>query len=95
MEDQKLNGKYEKSEKHFSVTSNQYPLPEMFKLTIHCYHEIFDWLSLNELIAVGSTCKHLQQVAGQFFHSNYAAKNARGENDGIYVLSQQSNVFSQ
>lgn len=79
----------------FSAVSNEESPPDIFKLNVDCYHEIFDWLSQSDIIALGKTCKRLQRVAGSFFRENYGIKVARGENNGIYVLSQRSNVFSQ
>lgn len=67
--------------------------PSIFMLNVYCFHEIFDWLSLKDLIAIGKTCKRLQLIAGDFFQMNYAAKSGRGENDGIYISSMQSNIF--
>lgn len=69
--------------------------PEIFKLDIDCFNEIFEWLSLRDLIAVGNTCTRLQQIAGNFFRQNFSAKSARGENDGIYLSSLKSNIFSE
>lgn len=68
---------------------------KIFKLDIDCFHEIFEWLSLRDLIAVGNTCKRLQRIAGDFFQLNYSGRSARGENDGIYISSLQSNIFSE
>lgn len=67
----------------------------IFKLNVDCFHEVFDWLSLKDLTAVGKTCKRLKRIAGHFIQSNYSAKSARGKNDGIYMSSLQSNIFSQ
>lgn len=70
-------------------------LPSIFKLNTNCFREVFDWLSLKDLIAIGQTCKHLQRIAGDLFQLNYVAKCGRGQNDGIYILSLQSNIFGQ
>lgn len=69
--------------------------PSIFKLSVDCFREVFDYLPLEDLIAIGQTCKRMQRIAGDFFHSNYAAKSARGQNDGIYILSLQANIFGQ
>lgn len=46
---------------------------DIFKLNIDCFVEIFDFLSLLDLIAVGKTCKRLKQVAAFCFHQTYSA----------------------
>lgn len=70
------------------------PPSAIFQLNVDCFHEIFDWLSLKDLISIGQTCKRLQRIAGNFFHTNYAVKMARITND-IHISSHQSNVFRQ
>lgn len=67
----------------------------IFQLDIDCFHEIFDWLSLEGLNAVGQTCKRLQRIAGSYVNVAYAAKIVRGENDGIYISSIKSNIFAE
>lgn len=67
----------------------------IFKLDVDCLHEILDYLSQNDIIAISQTCKRLQRVAGDFFRTNYIAKMARGENDGIYISSIKSNAICQ
>lgn len=90
------NSYHQKMNKVKVITvANEESPPEIFRLNVDCYHEIFDWLSQSDIIAIGKTCTRLQQVAGDFFRDNYGIKFARGENDGVYVLSQLSNVFSQ
>lgn len=70
-------------------------LSAIFKLNLDCFFSIFDWLSLNDLIAIASTCKQLQQIAGKFYQLNYQAKSARAENDGIYLSRIPANIFSK
>lgn len=77
-----------------SVLQKQ-PSLNFLKLNIDCFHRIFEWLSQTDIIAIGETCKRFQQIAGDYFQLNYAAKSARAENDGIYVSSLQSNIFSE
>lgn len=62
------------------------PLPSpgvVHKLDIDCCHELFDYLSLDELVAIGSTCKRMQQVVGSFIQHNFKAKRKTYENNGI------------
>lgn len=70
-------------------------VPPILKLDIDCFFKIFDWFSLKDLIAVGQTCKRLQQVAGEFFQLNYAALNGRGGDNGISMSSHPVHVFGQ
>lgn len=37
------------------------------------FEDAFDYLTFKALISVGETCKHLEHVAGYFFHQNYSA----------------------
>lgn len=58
--------------------------PHIFKLNIDCLDELFDYLSTQDLLAVGQTCKILQQVVGNYFKENYSEASKFGGNDGIY-----------
>lgn len=44
-------------------------VPSIFKLRADEFHGIFDLLTLEELIAVGKTCKRMQTYAGDFFQN--------------------------
>lgn len=69
--------------------------PEIFKLNIHCLHEIFEWLSLYELHQFGRTCKRFQQAAGDFFRSNYVSKRVTAEKGGICIAYRELDTFSE
>lgn len=56
-----------------------------FKLNIDCLNEIFDYLSVKELHAVGQTCKTLQQASGEYFKLNLSAAPKYSENNGIHT----------
>lgn len=58
--------------------------PRIFKLNIDCFDEIFDYLSTEDLLGIGQTCKMMQQVVGEYFKKNYTAASMFGGNDGIY-----------
>lgn len=70
-------------------------LPAILALNVDCFYEIFDWLSLKDLIAIANTCIRIQKMAGDFFQLNYITKSARVENDGIFISSIPANVFSE
>lgn len=82
-------------EKHEFANNHNEKVAHIFKLDVSSFNRIFDWLSQSDIIAIGESCKRLQQIAGEYFQSNYWATCARGENDGIYFLSKKSNIFSQ
>lgn len=92
-------GKLSKLDPEYCISNmdnfDEIAIPAIFTLNIDCFYEIFDWLSLKDLIAVANICKRVQKIAGDFFQLNYIAKSARVENDGIYISSIPANVFSQ
>lgn len=59
-------------------------LPRLYKLNIDCLEEIFEYLSTRDLLALGQTCKTMQQVIGEYFKVNYTAATKFGGNYGIY-----------
>lgn len=46
---------------------------DISKLNIDCLEELFDYLALDDLMAIGQTCKRLIQVLDYMLHRNYAA----------------------
>lgn len=65
--------------------SNIDSMPAIFKLTIDCFDDLFDYMSLKDLSYIGQTCKAMQRVTGEYFKRNYFAfedNNHRG--CGIY-----------
>lgn len=54
-----------------AVTTFQRQDADIFKLDIDCYEELFEYLSLGDLISVGKTCKFLQRIAGYILQLNY------------------------
>lgn len=67
------------------------------KLDIDCCHELFDYLSLDELVAIGSTCKRMQFVVGSFIQQYYMGKRKTYENNGISMgwFPRRINAFSR
>lgn len=70
---------------------------QLFKLNIDCLDEVFEFLSLDDLISIAQSCKPLQRATAQFFQRNFAAKRKTCENDGIYMCWPPRNItiFSQ
>lgn len=75
---------------------NVYPSP-IFKLNIDCFHELFDYLTVDDVIAIGQTCKWLQQVCGVFIEQNFVAKRKMCQNDDIYMgwMPREISIFSE
>lgn len=63
--------------------SNQQPQAEIFKLKVDHFEELFDWLSLKDLVALGQTCKRMQHIVGYWIKINYAAVKFESRKDGI------------
>lgn len=64
------------------------PAPVTSRRTIHeldidCCHELFDYLSLDDLVSIGNTCKRMQFAVGNFIEHYYMAKRKTYENNGI------------
>lgn len=64
----------------------------IFKLNIDCFHEIFEWLPIHDLISFGKTCRRLQQVAGDIYRSNYVSKRIIAEG-GYKILHRELSIF--
>ncbi|XP_055306234.1 uncharacterized protein LOC129570589 [Sitodiplosis mosellana] len=45
--------------------------PELFVLNIDCLEEIFEWLSLSDLLTLRQTCKQLRHVVNYYIKANY------------------------
>lgn len=90
-----LRGEQPMEEDDQRETTNELLTPIM-KLKYGHFEEIFDWLSLWDLIAVAETCKRLQHLAGCYFQQNYRLHCAEWVYGGIlsrYDLNM--NIFSK
>lgn len=58
-------------EMEMALTSDVEPEPLQFPLDADCLDELFDYLSLRDLCAMGRTCKRLYRAAGKYFKQNY------------------------
>lgn len=45
---------------------------DIFRLNIDCFEDLFDYSTFTDLIAVGKTCKRMQNVAGYCFSQTYS-----------------------
>ncbi|XP_031633906.1 uncharacterized protein LOC116347461 [Contarinia nasturtii] len=70
--------------------------PPIMKLDIDCFHEVFDYLCLDDIISIGHTCQRLQRIASRFIQQNFAAKRKTYVNDNIYMCwkPRQISIFS-
>lgn len=58
----------------------------LFKGDVVCFHEIFEWLSLEDIHTVGQTCQRLQAIAGDFIKCYLQAANLLCCNGGIRII---------
>lgn len=75
-----------KNEGTAAGSTNEESQPKIFKLDIDCFDEIFEYLSMKELHALGQTCKTMQRVTGVYFKENYSAAEKFCHKDGIYTV---------
>lgn len=62
-----------------SVSNEEAP-PQIFKLDIDCFEEIFDWLSLKDLLVLRRTCKRFKRLVNYYIKFFYPAfKLGRGK----------------
>lgn len=52
------------------------PLPDILKLNINCFEELFEYLSFEDLFSVVKTCKRLQQITTYIVQQNYSGMAA-------------------
>lgn len=78
-------------------SSNLEPKPTI--LTLHTksadvYDDLFDYLTLGELCAIGRTCKHLQKVAGEYFQRNFLLTKITFEKSETNHIEQKTSCGS-
>lgn len=72
---------------------NSPTISPIFKLTVDCCDEIFEYLSLKDLHSFGQTCKPFQKVAGEYYQRNYPHSEKFLQKYGIYsVYSDNKDV---
>lgn len=49
----------------------------LLSVATHCTDDLFDWLSLDELAALNSTCTRLQQLTAKYFQRKYPMKTMK------------------
>ena len=66
-----------KTRSNQAAAQNAEPLPDIFKLDVDCFQEIFDYLSILDMVSMGRTCKRMQKVAGDWFLRTYSDHKLR------------------
>ncbi|XP_031639424.1 uncharacterized protein LOC116351463 isoform X1 [Contarinia nasturtii] len=78
-----------------SGPSNVESPPKIFKLSIDCFDEIFEYLNLKDLHSFGQTCKRMNKVTGEYFKQNYSALQIISGRDGIHTDFSNNDVFGE
>ncbi|XP_031633905.1 uncharacterized protein LOC116347460 [Contarinia nasturtii] len=76
------------------AVNDEQKLAEIFKLTIDCFEEVFDYLSLKDLASIGQTCKRMKRIAGHCFLLNYEPTTAYFHNGGFNYNRVKIDCFS-
>lgn len=79
-------------EAHVQNTEVVTPNKGLSTFDIDCLDEIFEWLTLTDLLSISQTCKRLQWAAGDFFRRNYSALQVQATSNGVYVLYNNKNI---
>lgn len=73
--------------------NDEHRLPDIFRLNLDCFEELFDFLSLQELISVARTCKRMQRIAGHCYQQNYGSTETLCYDDGFYFDEGRVDCF--
>lgn len=68
------------------------PNLKFVKVTVDCWEKIFDYLSLEDIIAMSGTCQRMRQIGGHYFRENF--HGAICEIEGSYFPHFRSNCYS-
>lgn len=60
---------FESSNRNQSINSHK-ETPRIFKLNIDCMDEIFEYLTSQDMLNLGQTCKTMQKLVGEYVKSN-------------------------
>lgn len=67
--------------------------PNIFKLDIDCFDEIFEYLSIKDLHSFGQTCRAMHKVAGEYFKRNHSAAEKFCHKDGTKYFKLCAFIF--
>lgn len=74
--------------------SNDESPPDIFKLNVDCCQEVFEYLTLYDLLNIAETCKRFKRIAGDFYRSHYLAKRVTARNGGLHIDYRSMDIFS-
>lgn len=66
-----ISRREQNQEMDLAFAANDRQNAEIFVLDIDCLWEIFDYISVADLCAMGMTCKRFHRAAGRYFNQNY------------------------
>lgn len=69
----RLNDDGDKQDQNDSVAagpSNERPASSIFKLDVDCFEELFDYLAVNDLLAIRRTCKRFKKLVDHYIKIN-------------------------
>lgn len=76
----------------FENVSNQVSSPAIFKLNAICFDDLFEWLSLKDLISLSRTCKRMLRLTGIYFQENFKS-TVNGLNRTISCSNGQRSII--
>lgn len=88
----KTRSNSESDEAEMAAASNDQQTAEILRLDVDCCGETFDYLSFDDLISVGQTCKQMHQIVGHILQQSYRGTQlvwkSTGENVPINHFKQ-------
>ncbi|XP_031638883.1 uncharacterized protein LOC116351003 [Contarinia nasturtii] len=82
------------TERAVVAANGEQQFADIFKLNIDCFEVMFDYLSLEDLDAMGQTCKRMQRITGHCFQQNYGAAQVKFNDDGFYLNHVKIDCFN-
>lgn len=62
--------------------------PYFLRISVDCWENIFDYLSLRDILAMTKTCRRMQDIGGYYFMKNFASIQCEISNEKIYMIGQ-------
>lgn len=66
--------------------TNAVKYPPLFHRDIVCFHEVFEWLSVQDIHSIGQTCNRLKSIANSFFKDYLPAVDLVACPDGCRLI---------
>lgn len=63
-------------------------LQEFLKLNVDCWENIFDYLSLVDILAMSKTCKRMRQIGGHYFREQFSTTLGRFGNENLIYINE-------